>query len=228
MGNSGSKKVVRTMKAFDFYATVGVITPGVFFAVGMNLLYAQSYGKEILALQNISLGSLGVGLILAYTAGQLIQVIGSFIDLLSRLPKGWPTSWLRRNKGNILAKEQRKIIESRVRIMIDHPDFSLDQVNPKDWHAITRQIHAAVDAAGRNKRVDMFNGNYGLCRGLISAGILLLAISFLFHFNPDWKILIILIVIIFVALIRLREFAIHYERELFVQYLELSAKTKDN
>ncbi|MBL8809844.1 MAG: hypothetical protein JNM43_06665, partial [Planctomycetaceae bacterium] len=90
----------------------------------------------------------------------------------------------------------------------------------KAWYGITRQIYAAVSAAGRAGRVDTFNGNYGLNRGL-AASLLTIAILVLFTGRSNWPYSVGLLLGAIAALYRMHRFARHYARELFVQFLQL-------
>ncbi len=211
------------MKEFDFYGTAGVIAPGMVFIVGLVLLFFPDHSKDLVAISSVSLGSLGVGLILAYVAGQLLQAIGNAVET------GWwwfwggmPTDWVRSGKHEIIAPSQRTMLEGRVRLSVSDPAFALSNATAKQWYAITRQVYAAVEAAKQNNRVDIFNGNYGLCRGIAAGLIVLLVASAIMHWRA-WKVEVILAVLISLAIYRMHRFAVRYAREVFVQYLQLPA-----
>ena len=48
----------------------------------------------------------------------------------------------------------------------------------KKWWPISRQIYADVAKNGKPDRIDTFNGNYGLTRGLTASGLVLACIAF--------------------------------------------------
>ena len=213
------------MKEFDFYGTVGVIAPGMVMVLGTVVLFFPSDGNALLAVANLSLGSLGVGLIVAYVAGQLLQAIGNGVEAVWwRLWGGMPTDWIRTGKHEIVAPAQRERVQSRVREVISDPSFVLSRVTAKNWYSITRQIYAAVAAANRSNRVDIFNGNYGLCRGIAAALLLLLAGAVVAHWW-EWNIELVLALLLALAVYRMHRFGVRYGRELFVQYLQLPATT---
>jgi hypothetical protein len=214
------------MKEFDFYGTAGVIAPGMVLVVGIVALFFPDRGKELLGIADVSLGSLGVGLILAYVAGQLLQAIGNGVEAVWwRLWGGMPTDWIRTGKREIVAPAQRELVQSRVREIINDSSFTLSHATNKHWYVITRQIYAAVAAANRSARVDIFNGNYGLCRGIAAALLLLLAGSTVVHWW-EWNIELVLALLMALAVYRMHRFGVRYGRELFVQYLQLPATTR--
>lgn len=210
------------MKEFDFYATAGVIAPGMVFIVGLVILCFPDHSKDLMAISGVSLGSLGVGLILAYVAGQLLQAIGNAIEAIWWWCwGGMPTDWVRSGKRELIAPSQRTLLESRIRVTVNDPTFTLAGATDKHWYAITRQVYAAVATADRTARIDIFNGNYGLCRGIAAGLLVLLVTSAIMHWQA-WKVELILAVLIALAFYRMHRFAVRYAREVFTQYLQLS------
>ncbi len=152
-------------KQFDFYEFAGIVMPGAILIAGL----AQAVHEigAVVAIKDMTLGTLGLFVILAYAAGHLVQTVGNFIENVWWYFPGMPTDWARTNRGNSLSVSQRTALENQVPAKLGlRPPCSLSTLSAKDWFAITRQIYAAVAAAGRSCRVDMFNGNYGLNRGL--------------------------------------------------------------
>lgn len=209
------------MKEFDFYGTAGVIAPGMVFIVGLVILFFPDRSNDLMAISNVSLGSLGVGLILAYVAGQLLQAIGNAIEAAWWWCwGGMPTDWVRSGKHPLLAPAQCKLLETRIRMTVNDDTFSLASATRDHWYAITRQVYAAVAAAGRSERIDIFNGNYGLCRGIAAGLLVLLVTSGILHWRA-WRVEVILAVLIALATYRMHRFAVRYGREVFAQYLQL-------
>lgn len=209
------------MKDFDFYEVIGVIAPGMVLVVGAVLLFFPDQHQYLLSIANVSLGSLGVGLILAYVAGQLLQAVGNGLETVWWwLWGGMPTDWIRSGKHDLVATSQRDSVQMRVRGMLNSPVFDLSTSDKRHWYSITRQIYAAVSAAGRATRVDIFNGNYGLCRGIAAGFLLLLAWSAFVNWRA-WQIEAVLAILISLAIYRMHRFGVRYGRELFLQYLQL-------
>ena len=98
--------------------------------------------------------------------------------------------------------------------------------NSKQLHLaefiVTRHIYALVKASGRSDRVDIFNANYGLCRGLAAAFLVLLIVCVARRPSfAGWQALG-LGTLLGLSLFRMHRFATHYARELYVQYQQLS------
>ncbi|MDP9316368.1 MAG: hypothetical protein M3R24_36865 [Chloroflexota bacterium] len=85
---------------------------------------------------------------------------------------------------------------------------------------ITRQIYAAVSLKGMAGRVDVFNGNYGICRGIAAALLIVLVILTIGSALHYWNIQLGLIFCLALALYRMDRFAKHYARELYAQFLQ--------
>lgn len=209
------------MKEFGFYDTIGIIAPGMVLIVGMALISFPCQGELPKMIFNVSVGGLGIGLILAYVAGQLLQAVGNAIaSSYWWFWGGKPTDRVRAGKRNLLAPAQRTILVPRLQKMLDAPGLSFVDIDKKSWDAITRQVYAAVAKAKQNGRIDTFNGVYGLCRG-VAAGFLVLLVFQLISNWKAWKIEMLLLVLFGLAIYRMHRFAVHYGRELFVQFLEL-------
>src|SRR5688572_29310402 len=116
------------MKEFDFYQIAGVVAPGMVVVVGGMVLFFPTQQEKLLAIAGMSLGSLGLGLILAYVIGQLLQGIGEVVSTFWWfLWGGMPTDWLRTGKHDLIAKPQRDEVERRVQAMLGDPAFKLSE-----------------------------------------------------------------------------------------------------
>lgn len=174
--------------------------------------------------QHISVGGLGIFIVLAYAVGHLVQAIGNLIEAVWwKYWGGMPTNWLRTKPARLLAEQQISLLQERLRKQPGLASFEITSSSLSDWHAITRQIYAAVAGAGRASRVDTFNGNYGLNRGL-AAGLLAVLALLPTQTSMDWRLVVCVLVGAALALYRMHRFARHYARELFIQFLELPAR----
>ena len=92
------------------------------------------------------------------------------------------------------------------------------ELDPKLWWPISRQIYADVAKNGKPDRIDTFNGNYGLNRGLAAATFALACVAAI-----HWKWLVALGLLVLTALYGYRayRFGVYYGRELFLQFLVL-------
>ena len=207
------------MKQFDFYEFTGILLPGAIVLTGLVLLF-PGWGLPTL-IKDISMGGLGLFVVLAYAAGHVVQAVGNLIEAVWW--KGWgglPSDWLRTKPSRLLAAQQISALEKRLRERQGLDGFDITSAAATDWYAITRQIYADVASAGRSGRIDTFNGNYGLNRGL-AAGLLVVLALVPVPAPTDWHVVICILIAEGLALYRMHRFARHYARELFVQFLQL-------
>lgn len=207
------------MRQFDFYEFVGVIVPGAVFLTGVALAWPD--GSPLERIGDLSIGGLGLGVILAYAAGHLVQAVGNMVE------KAWwwawggmPSDWPRSGSHTLIAPHQSSQLEERVRTLLHQPDFKLSSTNRRDWYSIVRQVYAAVAGDSRSARVDVFNGNYGLCRGLAASFLALIPSVGLIHW-PGWGVVAGLAIAAGIAIYRMHRFGVHYGREVMVQFLSI-------
>jgi len=209
------------MKTFDFYEFAGVLAPGAVTLFGVSLICPNL--NVALHSKEFTVGDLGLFVILAYVAGHLTQAIGNIVveQLWWKVRGGMPTDWIRSGQGNLLPEIQVKAMEEQIpaKLGLSQP-VQLERITDKEWFGVTRQIYAAVAAQSRAGRVDIFNGNYGLNRG-ISAALLLLSLLVLVNSLSGWKVAFLLLVGASIAVYRMDRFGKHYARELFVQFLQM-------
>jgi hypothetical protein len=86
-------------------------------------------------------------------------------------------------------------------------------------------MYAAIAGSGQSsaERINIFNGNYGLHRGLAAALLMALGIVVVQGVASWWNIGLLLAAT-GLCLARMDRFGCHYARELFVQFLNLPAK----
>lgn len=211
------------MRQFDYYEFAAILLPGVAALTGILVAYPTAIHLEIL--KDFSVGDLGLFVLIAYLIGHLVQSIGNGLEFVWwKLFRGMPTSWVRAEPNKLLASSQRSLLEISVRERLGLQEFSLAQVSDRDWYSITRQIYAAIAAASRTSRVDVFNGTYGLHRG-IAAGFLVFLVATLSQPPINWWFAGGAAIAIVLAMARMHRFARHYARELFVQFLQLPPRS---
>lgn len=237
------------MRQFDFHEFMGYIAPGMLLLVGIRCVWPEA--ESVIPIKDISFGAFGVGIVLAYAVGQLLQSIGNIVEKCWWwFWRGMPTDWIRTGKHKLVAPAQLAQVETKVGRLLGGGSFRLDGVDRKQWYSITRQICAAVSGAGRGGRIDIFNGHYGLCRGMASGLIVLVVlgtvitvarwISALAHaagqttqpttrpaselLGCGWPGLLVAGVLLVLAVHRMHHFGVLYGREVFVQFLQLPDK----
>jgi hypothetical protein len=200
-----------------FYEQVGIVVPGSVFVFG--LLFFFPVLQTVLTKDGVSLGDLGIFLLLSYAAVQLIAAIGSLGEsILWRFVGGMPTDWITKTGATLLSSTQIDLVEKKLekRLGIAAKVRGLDQ---KVWSPISRQIYADVAKNGKPDRIDTFNGMYGLNRGLAAATFTLACVAAV---QEKWFIGLGLLVLTGVYDYRAYRFGVYYGRELYLQFLVLN------
>lgn len=216
------------MKSFDFYEFAGVLTPGAVVLYAVSLIIPEV--APFFAAKEFTVGDLGLFVILAYVAGHLIQAVGNLLEKVFWKPfGGMPTNWLLRTDQELLhAAQVKKLTEQLHGLLGVGLEKPLPDLSVREWFPITRQIYAAVAAAGRAQRIDTFNGNYGMFRGIASAFVFAAVLNLFVHWPRGWPTSLALTASSALAVVRMHRFGVHYGRELFVQFLQLKPNGGSN
>jgi hypothetical protein len=131
-----------------------------------------------LAKDGITVGQLGIYVLLSYAAGNLVAALGNVGEgLLWRLAGGMPTDWVTKPEATLISPQQRDLVEKKLRSRLGIEVESIRGLDPKVWWPISRQLYSDVARHGKPDRIDTFNGNYGMNRGLASACFILACIA---------------------------------------------------
>ena len=76
-------------KQFDFYEFAGIVMPGAILLVGLTQVSPKI--AAIIPSKDMSLGSLGLFLILAYATGHLLQAAGNLVESVWWFFPGMPS-----------------------------------------------------------------------------------------------------------------------------------------
>jgi hypothetical protein len=206
------------MKKLTFYEQVGIVIPGSMLLFGLLFFFPTL--KELLAKDGISIGQLGIFILLSYAAGHLIAALGNFGEnIFWWFFGGIPSDWVINEKTSLISEEQRVRLPDKLKARLGITVAKIAGMDRKQWFPISRQIYADVDRNGKRDRIETFNGNYGLNRGL-SAGCLVLAcIAFL---SGNWPVGLGFLVLCGIYAYRMYRFGKHYGRELYMQFLTMS------
>jgi len=212
------------LRQFDFYEFAGVVVPGTLALFGVAVVLPSV--REVVFDQDMTLGDAAVSVILAYGAGHLIQGLGNAIELLLWVAcGGWPSDWPRSGRRHLLSSEQISLIEQRLLKALPN---GIRALNQKDWRSIVRQIYASVSSAGCTHRVDVFNGNYGLNRGMAAALLTIAVVACVLQGREAMGSVVLLVAGAVVAVYRMHRFGVHYARELFVQFMSIPKDHKES
>lgn len=210
------------MKKFDFYEFTGILTPGVI------LLYAVSLTvpavTPFMGSAQLSVGDLGLFVVLAYVAGHLVQSLGNLIEWAFWKPfGGMPSNWVigGRTPGYLNPQQLEALPAKVTEILKWNLGKALADMTEKEWKPVVGSIYAAVQAAGRSGRVDVFNGNYGMLRGVASGLLVAAVLCLVRQGGPQWWAAAGVAGLAVLALVRMFRFGRHNARELFIQFLQL-------
>lgn len=207
------------MKKFDFYEFAAVLCPGALLVLALTRLLPEL--AFLAKKESYTFGDLGVFVLLSYVAGQLVQAVGNVLAKIWWLCwRGLPTDWVRTEKHKLIAQQQTDRLSQKLSELagIEAPS-GIAGFSESDWYAITRQIYAVVRYAGRSGRVDIFNGYYGMFRGLTASLLVVFVASVVQRGFVHPRVYVLLGSGLVLALFRMHRFAVNYARELFVQFL---------
>jgi hypothetical protein len=211
------------MNKLTFYEQVGIVVPGSVFVFG--LLFFFPVLQTVLTKDGVSLGGLGIFVLLSYAAGQLIAAIGNVAEsILWRFVGGMPTDWITRTDTTLLSSTQIDLVEKKLERRLGITE-KVRGLNSKVWWPISRQIYADVAKNGKPERIDTFNGMYGLNRGLAAATFALACVAAV---QEKWSIALGLLALTGVYDYRAYRFGVHYGRELYLQFLVLNKTDSKN
>ena len=208
-------------REFDFYEFTGIILPGLI--VLLFVAFANSSLRAALFQDKVGLGDFGILILLSYICGHLLQALSNLWEKALWLPQGGlPTEWLRTKNNKLISEGQREWVETRIPLILNVGlPKGISGVSRKEWSAITSQMYVAVQAAGRTARIDTFNGNYGLLRGCVSAGIIVIILALYLGIHPLKEIIGWALLMMAIACYRTQRFGVHYAKELFLQFAQL-------
>ena len=207
------------MKQLSFYEQVGIVTPGAVFLFGIMFYVPELRG--IFTKDGVSVGGLGMFVIIAYAGGHLLAALGNVIEnLYWYLQGGMPSNWIVGPSPRLLSAPQITQVEVLVATRLGLALTPLRELTTKEWHPIFRQIYSDVEKHGKPERGDIFNGNYGLNRGLCAAA-LALAAAIGIKAPDQWFVSLGLLGVSLVYLYRMHRFGVHYAREIYNQFLLL-------
>lgn len=212
------------MKKFKFYEFAGILVPGGLFVTGILLLFPEEMAP--LRSDGVTFGEFGLLLILSYALGHLVQSIGNFVEWVWWLMlRGMPTDWVRSGKRTLISKQQMEAVRTKLQgeLNLSLPD-NLTTLSKQDWYSIVRQVFTNIMGQGKTSRIDTFNANYGMNRGIAAALLGLILVALGVGAEVEWKVYAVIAILTGLALLRMHRFGVHYGRELFVQFLSLERK----
>lgn len=202
-------------KEFSFYEFVGILVPGVTLLFFCEVIIELVCQKTILDFSKV--GESIVFLIIAYGMGHILQAAGNVFESLMWVVFGsMPTQWLTKKSRfdhNLFDADLSEKIRAKI--------FQrFGETSGKDYG---RDVYNLLSLREKitEKRIDVFNANYSLFRGLTVSFYLLSIIVGCFL---GWKLMLIPLTLGVLSNFRMFRFARLYATELFLTYLNYEEK----
>ena len=190
-------------KEFSFYEFVGILVPSTIFLFSVQLIIEIIYNKQI-----VDFGKIGESIIffiICYGVGHLLQSLGNTLeDILWFIYGGKPTQWLfKKNRFGKSLFESPTNQRISIKVTEKFGDDILDY---------GRLAYNFIFQKGKTARVDIFNGNYSLFRGLAISFLLISGICGYFF---NWEIMLLSLIPFILSIRRMIRFAKYYASEIF-------------
>ena len=209
----------------SFYEFSGIFLPGAVL-LGGTLLTIDEARLWILS-EDFGASQLGLFLISAYVVGQLLQGLGNLVEKIYWVGRGIPSHWVTRESIPFLHEQHAKRIGELFKKLTDLEIADRKSLRKKDSRNLTGSLFSVVKKEADTSRIDVFNGNYGLFRGLSTSFLIL--ILFNVGVGTSLPTKIILTICLLLALVRMERFAVHYARELYhLSFQILTSKSKNS
>lgn len=198
-------------KEFSYYEFVGLIIPGIL------LMYFGNYMiKDQLGIEVFDTGSVGDSvflMVIGYALGHFIQALGNYIEgIIWYLYGGIPTTWLMKPK-----LQQRLLSTLEAERLKNKLTLYFKKYEDRDYG---RDVYNILFIKGLTSRIDIFNANYSLFRGL-TVSLLILAILASLYYN--WCLGIGILGLSFLATQRMIRFGIYYAKEVYQTFLNVES-----
>jgi hypothetical protein len=213
------------MKQFSLYDIVGVLAPGTVIVVGFSVLYPRLSGP--LMNSNLSGGELGLLVLLSYVVGNIVAGLSNILERpYWALTGGIHTARAQNNDGKVLTANEFERLQTKLRETgIVKDTETIRELDAKRWWAITRQINAFLDGRKLADRVQLFNAQFGMNRGIATAFLIILTMTIVRLGIQAWKVELLLAGSSAVSVYRMHTFSLHYAQTLFRMFLTAPEKT---
>lgn len=205
---------VKEQRFFDRYDTIAIVVPGASLLLGLWHFFPNLFGG--VEIKEFSLGGFGVLAVAAFCVGHILQAPANVVADFGWNRFGRPTEKLALAGGGFTADQVEKI-RNKISSCLDvGPPPSGDR---RAWRSIVGQVAVLVSNDGKTDRLEKFNGNYGLFRGLTAALTILAVVAIT---QRAWVEVGVLTPLAWATRFRMKRFGIYYARELWLQFLTLA------
>jgi len=208
------------MKDISWYEQVALIVPGSLLLFG--LLIMEPGLQSLFVNPSMTVGGLALFLVIAYAVGHLVAACGNLLEALVWAPVGgMPSNWIRHRRPRILHENEFVGLAGKLASRHQRSAPDLLELSSQEWKAAFHLIYRDVLSSGSYGRVDVFNGNYGMSRGMAVA-CLLLAIVVVVRQPPDWiSWMLASLGAGALFIVRMVRFGMHFAREVFYRFMLL-------
>lgn len=212
------------LKELTFYEQAAVLVPGSIFVFGLLLLLPEL--RPLFAEKGITVGGLGLFLIIAYALGHLVATAGNLFEAVIWWPiGGMPSGWLRAKRTRLLTAKQHHSVLTKLNARHGLALTSLRGVDRSDWRAYFDLIYCDVRKNGSTPRLETMLGNYGLNRGLAAALLILLVVAFFRQPAHQAWYLAALAAAFAGYTIRMMRFGLYWAKEVYLAFMLLPDQT---
>jgi hypothetical protein len=210
------------MKSLNIFEIFGILVPGTIFTLGLVVLY-----PELLPVFNrdgFSFGDFGVIILVSYTIGNLVAGLGIILEKVYwKMFGGTPTDRVRTAK--IFPETVRTSLKRRLKEtgMIESSE-DIGRLTLLEWKELVREIYTYVSTRKLTRRVDIFNAQYSMNRGIAAGLMALVAIQLYKSQFSNWGIDLVLFGCVALAAYRMHFYRIEYAGELFRQFNQSTAE----
>jgi hypothetical protein len=212
------------MKQFSLYDIVGVLAPGTVIVVGISIIFPSTSGPLIP--NDLSGGELGLVVLLSYVVGNIVAGLSNIFERpYWALTGGIHTARARKNDGIIITVSEFEQLQRKLQAVgILNEGEVIQRLEADKWWAITRQIDAFLDSRKLTERLQLFNAQFGMNRGIAMAFLIILAMTLMTFGIRQWKIELLLAGCTAVSIYRMHTFSLHYAQKLFRTFLTAPEK----
>jgi len=197
-------------RQFSFYEFVGVLVPSIILLYFAELILEQVYNRSFVSFESV--GESVIFIIVAYGFGHIMNSVGNiFESIVWKIVGGMPTSWLNKPPRlwlTLFDDNEKERVQTKLQ-------EKYGQLGERDYGL---QVYNLLFVNEKTDRVDIFNGNYSLFRGL-TVSILILAVMALWLL--DWKYSVLPFLLTVLAFLRMFRFAKYYAKEVYRTFMNL-------
>lgn len=200
-------------REFSFYEFVGILVPSVTLLFFTNTML--QFGQKIVLFDFNKFGDSAIFIVICYGLGHILHSLGNLFEtVLWKAFNGIPTQWLTKKPRfgqTLFDEDETDKIKEKVFL-------KFGEVKEKDYGRI---VYSWLFNKNLTARIDIFNGNYSLFRGLSTCYFVLTVLTAQF---TSWQFAAIPFSLALLSLFRMIRFAKYYAREVYIVFFTYEEK----